>query len=556
MEAVLRGNSVIWIAEYNNACIKELEEQIGPNDTTWKEAQLKAQFTVEQLKTTHQLHLHKEEEWGRFGEDFLIAFFWHLKNQGVFVEIESLVMPDCRFSGCYKAAIPYMHCAMRNLSTFRCEYVSNIIILTQGCHNIQTLNLSESDITDSELKSFSEECHILYNINLTGCKNITDLGLKSLSEGCHYLKVLNLCNTGITDEGLQFLGNGCPNIQKLNLSHCNITDSGVQFIAESCHYLKVLNLHQYNTSNITDKGLQFLGNGCSSLEKLDLSILSSVDTTSTITDSGLKFLGQGCSNLHELVFFSDQITDNGLQFLVEGCHNIQNLNLSGYSAITDTTLQILHKAHQLHKIDLPGHFCNLKLLIEMCNSIQHLDLAGSDITDSDLEFLASQNHKIQTLNLRECRYITKQGMKFVVAGGIHNLKLSIWDDYEYSMPQKILKLLANIQSLDLYWSGITDSGLQYLAEACPTILKINLHNCGEFTESGFMYFVEKCTNIQHINIYRCHQVTISGLKCLVKNCPNIKQIVLPMSHQAKNREINELFNETVKLLDEEKWKFP
>jgi len=94
------------------------------------------------------------------------------------------------------------------------------------------LDLSNTDINDSELEKLIQRNPHLKIIDLSGCKNLTGFGLAPLQR-LTKLKSLNLSDcTKMTDAGLRYLKN-IPTLETLDLRGCKmITESGLAYVEE------------------------------------------------------------------------------------------------------------------------------------------------------------------------------------------------------------------------------------------------------------------------------------------------------------------------------------
>ncbi len=222
---------------------------------------------------------------------------------------------------------------------------SNLQLVLKHCRNCESLDLINSNITDTGLKKLSQNLTHLTSLNLKNCQQITDQGLTHL-KNLTSLQSLNLSGCKkITDQGFAHLKN-LNSLQSLDLRHTKLTDQGLA-------HLKNLN----------------------SLQSLDL-------CSCDITDQGLAHL-KDLTSLQSLNLSFCDITDQGLAHLKD-LTSLQSLNLS-FCNITNQGL---------------AHLKNL-------NSLQSLDLRQTKLTDQGLAHLKDLT-SLQSLNLSFCN-ITNQG---------------------------------------------------------------------------------------------------------------------------------------------------
>ncbi len=107
----------------------------------------------------------------------------------------------------------------------------------KGCENLESLNLSVTDVTDVGLAHF-QGCKNLNDLNLNGTR-IGDAGLAHF-KGCKNLTYLTLSGTKVTDTGLAHFKD-CKKLTHLNIRDTQVGDAGVTPFTE-CKALKDLNL--------------------------------------------------------------------------------------------------------------------------------------------------------------------------------------------------------------------------------------------------------------------------------------------------------------------------
>jgi Leucine Rich repeat len=117
---------------------------------------------------------------------------------------------------------------------------SNLQLITATCNHCESLNLSNTDITDQDIKNLVENLPYLKSLNLSGCKNITHQGLIHL-QTLPSLQSLGLSEcTQITDQGLKYLKD-LPSLQSLNLFSCKkITNQGIERLKRGRSVIKII----------------------------------------------------------------------------------------------------------------------------------------------------------------------------------------------------------------------------------------------------------------------------------------------------------------------------
>jgi hypothetical protein len=198
------------------------------------------------------------------------------------------------------------------------------------------LDLSNSDITDAELKSIIRDFPNIHAIDASNCVALTDDGLQHLKglANLFHLDLSSCCR--ITDAGLKHLA-GLVNLSYLDLSWCQkITNAGLEHLAGLVN-LSYLDLRWCD--KITSDGLQSFA-GLLKLSDLDLSYCLQ------ITNDGLEHLA-GLVNLSHLdLLLCSQITHDGMAELLKHLPNLiiktTNENFKSRFDLTDSEYQIYY----------------------------------------------------------------------------------------------------------------------------------------------------------------------------------------------------------------------
>jgi hypothetical protein len=196
-----------------------------------------------------------------------------------------------------------------------------------------TLDLSDSNITDDELKSIIKKFPNIIEINATRCHALTDAGLADLARLSNLTNLnLKLCRQ-ITDAGLAHLAR-LSTLTSLSLTGCDqITNAGLAYLARLSN---LTSLSLAACDQIRDAGLDHLAR---------LSNLTNLNLTDCylIRDAGLANLAT-LSNLTILNLTGcNQITDAGLADIAT-LSNLTSLNLTECNQITDAGLADLKAA--------------------------------------------------------------------------------------------------------------------------------------------------------------------------------------------------------------------
>lgn len=228
------------------------------------------------------------------------------------------------------------------------QYLSNAIDLSLcGCknilsipdfkHNIQTIDMSHTPITDDDLRHFSN----VKKIVLSGCSNITDKGLAYIA---NVPEIDLFGNNNITDEGLKQLSL----VQKLNIGFCDrITDHGLK------HLISVRDLNLNGCEQLVGTFLPALNNlerlilfGCIKINDACVKQLSFIKELNLsdcdVTDEGVLALGNQNPDSKVEVLGLDRcykITDVSVKTLI----GLEELSLTGCKLTNDSVKLLSNK---------------------------------------------------------------------------------------------------------------------------------------------------------------------------------------------------------------------
>ncbi|KAK9399034.1 F-box/LRR-repeat protein 5 [Crotalus adamanteus] len=193
--------------------------------------------------------------------------------------------------------------------------ISNKMVrhILELCPNMEYLDLTQTDISDSAFESWSWIgcCKSLQHLDLSGCERITDTAVRKIS------KALGILSSHEALPPSPGLPNHAPwtnrQIEGKDLTHLKSAKSD-QKKARVLQFLSLSGCYQ-----ITDNGLRMLtlGGGLPYLEHLNLS------GCQTVTSAGLQDLVSVCPSLnHEHFYYCDNINGPHAE-TASGCQNLQ-----------------------------------------------------------------------------------------------------------------------------------------------------------------------------------------------------------------------------------------
>ncbi|XP_022087725.1 F-box/LRR-repeat protein 2-like [Acanthaster planci] len=170
--------------------------------------------------------------------------------------------------------------------------------LTQGCTQLEYLDVSHSHSTNGSMQSIARNCPVLTTLIARQCF-LQDTGLEHIGQGMNKLEWLDLTDCWyVTDAGLGSVASGCPRLRVVILTRCHeIRGTGVVKVAAGCLQLEKFVLKQ--CFRVDDHAIECLGLSAQRLRHLDLSCNQNVtvETVRKIREArggGLSIVTDGC----------------------------------------------------------------------------------------------------------------------------------------------------------------------------------------------------------------------------------------------------------------------
>ncbi|CAL8091215.1 unnamed protein product [Calicophoron daubneyi] len=309
--------------------------------------------------------------------------------------------------------------------------------LLSWCSNLTVLDVSWCTVGDRGLGAIARGCKGLQRFRAVGCREITSRGVEQLAQRCHGLLLLNLnyCGQGITDEAMVHLATGCPDLRVLAVSHCVITDMGLRALAGTLSPSAAASILGQNGGQ-NRNALSMIVPSQQPMVNGDANRRSSTGNGEVTGGGGgdqgngnisrrrspprAPIVPVGCVNLTTLeIARCSAVTDIGLTAIARVCTKLEKLDLEDCGLVTDSTLaQLAVHCPRLNNLIL-SHCDQItddgiaRLAEGLCGSDQLQELAMDNcplLTDTALEHLGTNCHRLQRLDLYDCQLITKQGI--------------------------------------------------------------------------------------------------------------------------------------------------
>ncbi|KAJ0051337.1 hypothetical protein Pint_03145 [Pistacia integerrima] len=132
---------------------------------------------------------------------------------------------------------------------------------------------------------------------------------------------------------------------------------------------------------------------------------------------------------------------------------------------------------------------HLYRLLTRFQHLEFLSLCGcTELPDSGLNQLQYYGSKLQTIILDCCFRITDNGLS----------QIGAW--------------CPSITSISLYRCNVTDAGLEILANACSTLMHVNLSYCLQISDCGLKVLSQRCSQLGAVKISCCSGITGVGFR--------------------------------------------
>uniref|UniRef100_A0A287DAA7 F-box and leucine-rich repeat protein 13 n=1 Tax=Ictidomys tridecemlineatus TaxID=43179 RepID=A0A287DAA7_ICTTR len=406
--------------------------------------------------------------------------------------------------------------------------------------NVLCLNFRGCLLRPKTLKYVSH-CRNLQELNVSDCSTLTDEAMRHISEGCHGVLYLNLSNTSITNKTMRLLPKHFHNLQNLSLAYCRkFTDKGLQYLnlGNGCHKLIYLDL-----SGCTQVCLlvfsfqqQATSSGAQAASSSHVILmLCTVRSTlfrgnKRITDACFKFIDKNYPNINHIYMVDCKgLTDGSLKSL-SPLKQLTVLNLANCVRIGDVGLrQFLDGPSSIRIRELNLSNCmqlgdaSIVKLSERCRNLNYLSLRNCEqLTDQGIEYIVnifslvsldlsgtvisneglimlSRHKKLKELSLSECYKITDLGI------------------------QAFCKNSVLLEHLDVsYCLQLSDDIIKTIAIYCVSLTSLSIAGCPQITDLAIEMLSAKCRYLHILDISGCIRLTDQILDDLKVGCKQLR----------------------------------
>ncbi|XP_045127178.1 F-box/LRR-repeat protein 14-like isoform X3 [Portunus trituberculatus] len=318
----------------------------------------------------------------------------------------------------------------------------------------------------------------------------------------------------LTKSGIQLLCENQKTITDLDLSLCSrITDYAVLAVCQHLPHLKKLNLRRCR--GITENGIKALSQ-LKYLEELNISHLEAVNSACVEEAIGK----EERSTLRLLNLASLSLEWKVIAKLATVAPNLTHLDVSMcVSGVNDRSIQALCKS--LMKLQI--------LNMNGCTVVSDIGLAGHGLGQAEPSMESTTNLSLESLGLREPDPL--------------KIQLGLKAEKTIRQEAEVAKYLSeNIQQIDI----ATEFGLSNL----KGLQELNLCGCKRLTNITLVHAL-RFQELHYLNLSYCQGMGESGLQCMAQNCPSLEVLMLAECGQTSDQVVLVIthFLKRIKTLD-------
>lgn len=226
-------------------------------------------------------------------------------------------------------------------------------------------------------------------------------------------------------------------------------------------------------------------------------------------------LSERCPALKDLnISAVKKVSDVGLRYLSQGCRQLEILDATGCFLITDG---------KTRDFGLEG----IQALCKVSPSLKSLKLAGCyNVGAIALASIGFGCRKLEFINLSSCPRVNAAGLGSLTKGCnlLTNICLRGCDKVEDDSLRAIARNAPQLLTINLSdIEGISDSGVAALVRGCKALQFITLKHCKGVSDLSLLAIAEANMNpgIRDLNLLGCYEVTDTGVSWLAERCPTI-----------------------------------
>lgn len=307
----------------------------------------------------------------------------------------------------------------------------------------------------------------------------------------------------ITNEGLAALAGKFPNLQLLNLCGCKqISLRGLCSLIDTCPKIRFLTLSY--CPKFQDYAVKEIMERCPALEELN------VEGWTQLTDKGLVWLEKykGPSLFLDLSSCR-KLTEDGLKGILDRCPRLRGLTVEGHLFSFPFSCEPLAPALEFLKINCSLSLLDFEKLLKKCSNLTTLSFQGIVFDTRNISMTGS--------------YPSVTWLRVYCATGPQLLVFS--------------KLFPNLKSLYFHARGFWDDLFIEVVHFVPFLEYLNLSKCEHLTDLSYRELAASCTDLRYLELWYCQRMTEEGLGAILESCVHLEELFLEVAKQLNRQDL-------------------
>ncbi|KAJ8536192.1 hypothetical protein K7X08_034593 [Anisodus acutangulus] len=257
------------------------------------------------------------------------------------LEVSNSIISDEFLFLVAKASLPLYRLSLYWCTDFSLSGISSLLC---AYRSLKCLSLVEVEfLTDESMSDLSQYLQCLDTIDLSDCVRLTILTFFTLARNCPSLKEVSMENTGFGMMDCLHNGLKNPRINAVNLANnLSLDDGALTKVALMCPNMEILDVS--SCTSLTEAGIASALEMCNQIRKLEL------DNCPLTTHIGK---GAELPNLEVISAAGSALNDEGLIMIGSRCSRLLKLNLENCKGVTAEGIQAMVKnCRSLREINL------------------------------------------------------------------------------------------------------------------------------------------------------------------------------------------------------------
>ncbi|XP_060203044.1 uncharacterized protein LOC132631483 [Lycium barbarum] len=341
----------------------------------------------------------------------------------------------------------------------------SLVALSKNCLNLQDIQVEDTSVTLKGVLSVQRACASLSWISVSKIQDgLSSSGFECLATCSQALQTLEVSDSTISDEFLFLLANASLPLHKLSLSWCtNFTLPGISLLL--CAYRTLQCLSLVDVDFLTDESMNDLSKYLQCLVTIDLSQCLKLTISTFFT------LARNCPSLEAVKMDN---TGWGMKDYFHNGLNNNGLGMKDYShnCVKNPRIRTVSLKFKMYLND-----DSLAKVALMCPNMEILDVClCASLTEVGLAFVLDVCNQIRNLEFGKCPLIKHIGKGAELTNlEVINAAGSALSDEGLAMIgnrcSRLLKL--NLENC----KGLTGKGIQAMVKNCTTLRVIDLKRC-------------------------------------------------------------------------------